>query len=93
MASLAVGTEDARLPREDFGTSFWQLVTVGYAGSGCVERAVMSLIGPKPPDRVTGRARQLCPGNSDVDLLGDVKCVVDLNAEVAYGAFDPRMTE
>jgi Stf0 sulphotransferase len=44
--SAAVGTEDARLPREDFGTSFWQLATVGYAGSGCVERAVMSLIGP-----------------------------------------------
>jgi hypothetical protein len=44
-----VGTEDARLPREDFGTSFWQLATVGYAGSGCVERAVMSLIGPRLP--------------------------------------------
>jgi hypothetical protein len=51
----------------------------------------MSPSGPKPPEKVTGRARQLCPGNSDVDFLGDLKRVVDLNAEVAYGAFDPRV--
>jgi hypothetical protein len=43
----------------------------------------MSASGPQPPDRITGRARQL------VDFLGDLKRVVDLNAEVAYGAFDP----
>ena len=43
-------------------------------------------IDPNPPDRVSGRVRQLCPGNSDVDFLGDLKRVVDLNAEVAYGA-------
>lgn len=43
-----MGTEDARLPREDFGMSFWQLATVGYAGFGCVERAVMSPIDPLP---------------------------------------------
>jgi hypothetical protein len=49
--------------------------------------------GPNLPDRVTGRARQLCPGTSDVDFLGDLKRVVDLNAEVAYGAFDPRVAE
>jgi hypothetical protein len=49
----------------------------------------MSVRGPNPPDRVMGRARQLCPRTSDVDFLGDLKRVVDLNAEVAYGAFDP----
>jgi hypothetical protein len=49
--------------------------------------------GPNPPDRVTGRARQLCPRTSDVDFLGDLKRIVDLNAEVAYGAFDPRVAE
>jgi hypothetical protein len=42
-----------------------------------------------PPDRVTGRARQPYPGTSDVDFLGDLKRVLDLNTEVAYGAFDP----
>jgi hypothetical protein len=49
--------------------------------------------GPNPPDRVRGRVWQLCPGTSDVDFLGDLKRVVDLNAEVAYGAFDPRVAE
>ena len=49
----------------------------------------MSVRGPNPPDRVMGRARQLCPRTSDVDFLGDLMRVVDLNAEVAYGAFDP----
>ena len=49
--------------------------------------------GPNPPDRVRGRARQLCPGTSDVDFLGDLKRVVDLNAEVAHCAFDPRVAE
>jgi hypothetical protein len=26
-----------------------------------------------PPEKVTGRARQLCLGTSDVDFLGDLK--------------------
>ena len=30
-----------------------------------------------------------CPGTSDVDFRGDLNPVADLNAEVAYGAFDP----
>ncbi len=34
-----------------------------------------------------------CPGTSDVDFLGDLRRVVDLNAEVVYGAFDPRVAE
>ena len=46
-----------------------------------------SHFGPNPPERATGRAA--LPGTSDVDFLGDLKRVVDLNAQVAYGAFDP----
>jgi hypothetical protein len=30
-----------------------------------------------------GRARQLCPSSSDLDLLRDIQRVVDLDAEVA----------
>ena len=40
------------------------------------------------PGLVTGRARQLCPGNSDLDFLGYLKGVVDLDPQVANGAFD-----
>ena len=64
-----MGTEDARLPREDFGTSFWQLATVGYAGSGCLESAVMSLIGPMlmtcavHQSRLLSKVLQTCRSN------------------------------
>jgi hypothetical protein len=60
-----------------------ELMTRYLAYATCHVEAT-SGIGPDPPDRVTGRARQLCRGNSDVDFLGDLKRVVDLNAEVAY---------
>jgi hypothetical protein len=40
---------------------------------------------PNPPEREIGRARQLCPGTSDIDF-GDLKRVVDLDVEVAYRA-------
>jgi hypothetical protein len=30
---------------------------------------------------------------SDIDLLGDLNCIVDLDAEVADGAFDLRMSK
>jgi hypothetical protein len=43
------------------------------------------------PERLAGRARQLCPGISDVDFLGDFQRVVDFDTEIANGAFDPRM--
>jgi hypothetical protein len=36
-----------------------------------------------------GQSTAALPGTSDVDFLGDLKRVVDLNAYVAYGAFDP----
>lgn len=43
--------------------------------------------------RWSGRARQLCPGASDVDFLRDLDGVVDLNSEVAYRALDLGMSE
>ena len=45
------------------------------------------------PCRRSGRARQLCPGTSDVDFLGDIKRVVDLDAEVSNRAFDLGVAE
>jgi hypothetical protein len=41
---------------------------------------LMTESGPNAPGRATGRARQLCPGTSDVDFLDDLKRVVDLDA-------------
>ena len=40
-----------------------------------------------------GRARQLCPGSSDVDFLRDLYGVIDLDAEVANRALDLRVSE
>jgi hypothetical protein len=40
-----------------------------------------------------GRAWQLCPGISDLDFLRDLKCIVDLDAQVANGAFDLGVAE
>ena len=36
----------------------------------------------------TGRAGLLCPGSSDIDLLGNRESVVDLNPEIPDRAFD-----
>src|SRR4051812_1634165 len=41
----------------------------------------------------TGRARQLCPGSSDVNLFSYRKGIVDLNAEVAHRALDFRVAQ
>jgi hypothetical protein len=40
-----------------------------------------------------GRARQLCPGTSDVNLFSYRKGIVDLDAEVTHGALDFRVAE
>jgi hypothetical protein len=40
-----------------------------------------------------GRAGQLCPGSSDVDLPRYSEGVVDLNAEIAHGALDLSMAK
>jgi hypothetical protein len=40
-----------------------------------------------------GRACPLCPGISDIHLLGDRQGIVDLDAEVADRALDLRVTE
>jgi hypothetical protein len=52
-----------------------------------------SAVGTLCPLGLPGRAWQLCPGTSDIDLFGDLKCVVDLDAEVANGTFDPNVAE
>jgi len=40
-----------------------------------------------------GRARQLCPGISDVNFLSDLDRVIDLDAEIADGALDLGVAE
>jgi hypothetical protein len=35
-----------------------------------------------------GRARQLCPGTSDLDFFGDLNGIINLNAKVANSALD-----
>jgi hypothetical protein len=40
-----------------------------------------------------GRARQLCPDNSDLDFLGDLNRIVDLDAKIANRAFDPMASK
>jgi hypothetical protein len=39
---------------------------------------------PEPAREGYMQARQLYPGTSDVDFIGDLKRVVDVNTEVAY---------
>jgi len=39
------------------------------------------------------RARQLCPSILDVNFLSNLKRVVDLDAEIAHGAFDFDVAE
>ena len=41
----------------------------------------------------SGRARQLCPGISDLDFLGDLDRIVELDAKISNRAFDLRMTQ
>ena len=43
--------------------------------------------------RVPGRACLLCPGSSDVYLLGDLQRVIHLHSEIANRAFDLRVAE
>lgn len=41
----------------------------------------------------SGRARQLCPGSSDVDFFSYFNRVVDLDAEIPNRALDLGVTE
>jgi hypothetical protein len=41
------------------------------------------------PTKGTGQGSWLCPATSEIDFLGDLKGIVDLDADVANGAFDP----
>jgi hypothetical protein len=40
-----------------------------------------------------GRGRQLCPGISDVNFLGNLDGIVDLNTEIADGALNFGVAE
>jgi hypothetical protein len=40
------------------------------------------------PWRPVGRARQLCPGISDLDLFGDLQSVIHLDAQVSHRALN-----
>jgi hypothetical protein len=40
-----------------------------------------------------GRARPLCPGDSDIDLFGDRERVVNLDPEISDRAFDLGVAE
>jgi hypothetical protein len=53
----------------------------------------MTASGPSSPFRGPGRARQLCPGISDLDFLGDLNRIVDLDAKISNRAFDPMASE
>jgi hypothetical protein len=46
-----------------------------------------------PASETRHRVRQLCPGNSDLNFLRDLKRIVDLDAQVADGAFDLGVAE
>jgi hypothetical protein len=50
---------------------------------------LLARLGPKQ----MGRARPLCPGISDIHLLGYGKCVVDFDPKIPNGAFDFCMSE
>jgi len=47
------------------------------------------------PSRPKERAElsPLCPGSSDVNLLGDGQSIIDLDAEIPHGALDFGVTE
>ena len=56
-------------------------------GSG--DRSLMAPIGR----RRRGRARRLCPQNSDINLFSDGQGVIDLNSEIPNGTLDLRVAE
>jgi hypothetical protein len=40
-----------------------------------------------------GRVERLCPSDSNINLFGNGKSIIDLDAEVADGAFDLGMSK
>ena len=40
--------------------------------------------GTKRPHRVRGRTGPLCPGSSDLNFLGDLKGIVDLDTKMTH---------
>src|SRR5262245_57741569 len=58
-----------------------------------VAELAMAENGTKCPNRAPGRARPLCLTTSDVDFLGDLESVIDLNTEITHRALDLGMAE
>jgi hypothetical protein len=63
-------------------TSAWK----GVGASACRFVALFD-------DSQAGRGRQLCPGISDVNFLGNLDSIVDLSTEIADGALNFGVTE
>jgi hypothetical protein len=55
---------------------------------GTLLHLLTAAVGTKRPPRVLGRAGPLCPGSSDLNFLGDLKGIVDLDTEIPHGAFN-----
>jgi hypothetical protein len=53
----------------------------------------MSFRGPFSPFSALGRARQLCPGTSDVDFFSNLNGIVNLDAKIANSALDLGMAQ
>jgi hypothetical protein len=53
----------------------------------------MIAVGPNFTVSGLGRARQLCPGTSDLDFLRNLDGIVDLNAEISNRTLNFRMTQ
>jgi len=49
----------------------------------------MARLGPKQ----MGRVGPLCPGTSDLNLLGNSEGVIDFDPKVSDGTLDPAMTQ
>ena len=66
-----------------------------------VNSAYLKVVRPRPIPALArlqrfgrlGRAPQLSPATSDLDLLGDFNGIVNIDAEMANGALDLRVTE
>jgi GNAT superfamily N-acetyltransferase len=65
-------------------------VVSAFEGTAALLAAWRSIIRPEHIVR-PGRAAALCPCTSDVNLLRDFDCVIDLDAEVANGALNLRV--
>jgi hypothetical protein len=66
---------------------------VGLARESSIIKIKTTPYGPTRPIRLWAEHGSSAPALQTSIFLGDLKRAVDLNAEVAYGAFDPRVAE